>query len=60
MSGVSGQEPRLTKDGKTIIGKTENFVPLVVPDLSTGSGGNSSSTATLNDLSSTRSSPRGK
>ena len=31
---VSGQEPRLTKDGKSIICKTSNFVPLVVPGLS--------------------------
>ena len=28
---VSGQKPRLTKDGKSIIYKTDNFVPLVVP-----------------------------
>ena len=32
---VSGQKPRLTKDGKTIICKTDNFVRLVVPGLST-------------------------
>ena len=32
---VSGQKPRLTKDGKSIICKTDNFVPLVVPGLST-------------------------
>ena len=31
---VSGQKARLTKDGKTIICKTDNFVPLVVPCLS--------------------------
>ena len=28
---VSGQEPRLTKNGKSITCKTDNFVPLVVP-----------------------------
>ena len=32
---VSGQKPRLTKDGKSIICKTDNFIPLVVPGLST-------------------------
>ena len=32
---VSGQEPRWTKDGKSIICKTDNFVVLVVPGLST-------------------------
>ena len=31
---VNGQKPRLTKEGKTIIYKTDNFVPLVVPGLS--------------------------
>ena len=31
---VSGQKPRLTKDGKTVISKTDKFVPLVVPGLS--------------------------
>ena len=35
---VSGQKQRLTKEGKTIVCKTDNFVPLVVPGLSTGSG----------------------
>ena len=33
---VSGQEPRLTKDGKSITCKMDNFVPLVVPGLSRG------------------------
>ena len=28
---ASGQKPRLTKEGPTIICKTDNFVPLVVP-----------------------------
>ena len=35
---VSGQNPRLTKNGKSIICKTDNFVPLVVPGLSANSG----------------------
>ena len=38
---VSGQKPRLTKDGKSI-SKTDNFVPLVIPGLSTNSGSSSS------------------
>ena len=48
---VSGQKPRLTKAGKTIVCKTYNFVPLVVPALSTSSGSNSSSTSASQDLS---------
>ena len=28
---VSGKQPRLTKQGRTILGKTDNFVPMVVP-----------------------------
>ena len=40
---VSHQKPRLTKDGKTIICKTDNFVPLVVPGLSTNPASSSSS-----------------
>ena len=47
---VISQKPRLTKEGKTIICKTDNFVPLVVPGLSTRSGCNSSSTSALQDL----------
>ena len=50
---VCGQKPRLTKLEKTPVCKTENFVPLVVPGLSTTSGSNSSSTSTWQDLSST-------
>ena len=42
---VSGQEPRLTKEGKTIISKTDNFVPLVVAGLSVNSGSSSSPTS---------------
>ena len=54
---VSGQKPRLTKDGKTFICMTDNFVPLVVPGLSTNSGSVSSSTSPSQDSSSTPSSP---
>ena len=53
MSGVSGQKPRSTKEGMTTVCKTDNFVPLVVPGLSTSSGSNSSTTSTSQDLSST-------
>ena len=38
---VSGQEPRLTREGKSIICKTDNFVPLVVPRLSVNYGSSS-------------------
>ena len=48
-----GQGPRLTKNGKSIICKTDTFVPLVVPGLSTSSGCNSSETSTPQDVSST-------
>ena len=50
-----GQPSKTTVDqgGKTIVCKTDNFVPLVVPRLSTCSGSNSSSTSTSQDLSST-------
>ena len=48
---VSGQEPRLTKkNGKKIICKTDNFVPLVVPGLSSASGSSSSSTSRMQDM----------
>ena len=47
---VSGQKPRLTQKGKTIVCKTDKFVPLAVPRLSSSS---SSSTSTSQDLSST-------
>ena len=46
-----GQKPRLTKEGKTLVCKTDNFVPLVVPGLSTVSGSNSSSTSALQGFS---------
>ena len=42
---VSGQKLRLTKDGKSIVCKTDKFVPLVVRGLSVNSGSSSSSTS---------------
>ena len=39
---VSSQEPRLAKDGTSIICNTDNFVPLVVPGLSTNPESSSS------------------
>ena len=54
---VSGQKPRLTKQGKNILCKTEDIVPLVVPGLSSNSGTRSSSTSLPQDSSSTSSSP---
>ena len=48
---TSGEKPLVTKEVKSIICKTDNFVPLVVPRLSTSSGSNSSSTSPLQDLS---------
>ena len=54
---VSGQKPRLTKQGKYNSCKAENFVPLVVPGLSSNSGTSSSSTSPFQDSSSTSSSP---
>ena len=48
---VSGQKPRLTKQGKNIC-KTDTFVRIVVPGLSSSSRISSSSTSTSQDLSS--------
>ena len=42
---INGQKPHLTKDGIRIICNTENFVPIVVPDLSNSSSGSDSSTS---------------
>ena len=50
-------KPHLTKQGKKILCKTENFVPLVVPGTSSTSGTSSSSTSLPQDSSSTSSSP---
>ena len=46
---VSGQEPRLTKGGKTIICKTDKFVPFVVPGFSANSESVSSSSSPSQD-----------
>ena len=54
---ASGQNPQLTKQGKTTLCKTENFVPLVVPGLSSNSGTSSSSTSQPQHSSSSSSSP---
>ena len=43
---INGQEPHLNKDGIRIICNTENFVPIVVPGLSSSSCGSSSSLRT--------------
>ena len=49
---TSGQKPHLTKDGKNILCKTENHVPLVVPGLSLNTSTSSSSTSPTQDSSS--------
>ena len=46
---VSGQMPRLTPNGKSIICKTDNFVPLVVPGWSANSGRSSFSKSQSQD-----------
>ena len=43
---INGQKPHLTKDGIRIICNTENFVPIVVPGLSSSSSGSSSTLRT--------------
>ena len=47
----SGREPRLNKNGKQTLCKTENFVPLLVPRPSSSSTTTSSSTSPPQDLS---------
>ena len=42
---INGQKPHLIKDGIRIICNTENFVPIVVPGLSTRSSGSHHSTS---------------
>ena len=44
---INGQKPRLIKDGIRIICNTENFVPIVVPGLTSSSSTSSSSSRTL-------------
>ena len=43
---INGQKPHLIKDGIRIICNTENFVPIVVPGLSSSSSGSSSASRT--------------
>ena len=43
---INGQKPHLIKDGIRIICNTENFVPIVVPSLSSSSSGSSSTSKT--------------
>ena len=43
---INGQKPHLSKDGIRIICNTENFVPIVVPGLSSSSSGSSSTSRT--------------
>ena len=43
---INGQKPHLTKNGIRIICNTENFVPIVVPGLSSSSSGSSSAVRT--------------
>ena len=43
---INGQKPHLIKDGIRIICNTENFVPIVVPGLSSSSSGSSSTSKT--------------
>ena len=44
---INGQKPHLIKDGIRIICNTENFVPIVVPDLSSSSSAFSSTSRTF-------------
>ena len=43
---INGQKPHLIKNGIRIIGNTEDFVPIVVPGLSSSSSGSSSTLRT--------------
>ena len=43
---INGQKPHLMQDGIRIICNTENFVPIVVPGLSSSSSGSSSTSRT--------------
>ena len=44
---INGRKPHLIKDGIRIICNTENFVPIVVPGLSSSSSASSSTSRTL-------------
>ena len=54
---INGQKPHLIKDGIRIICKTENFVPIVVPGLSSSSSASSSTSRTPMKQESHSSSP---
>ena len=54
---ASGKKPHLTKNGKRIVCKTENFVSVVAPGLSSSSSASSFSTSLPHDSSSTSPSP---
>ena len=54
---INGQKPHLIKDGIRIICNTENFVPIVVPGLSSSSSGSSSTSRTPMKQESYSSSP---
>ena len=54
---INGQKPHLIKDGIRTICNTENFVPIVVPGLSSSSSGSSSSLRTPIKQESRSSSP---
>ena len=43
---INGQKPHIIKDGTRIICNTENFVPILVPGLSSSSSGSSSNVRT--------------
>ena len=47
MNGSMVKKPHLIKDGIRIICNTENFVPIVIPGLSSSSSGSSSASRTL-------------
>ena len=46
---ASGQKPKLVKNGRIIQCNAENYVPIVVPGLSTGSSSSSASTTPMQD-----------
>ena len=50
---TSGQKPQLTHNGKRILCNTENFAPIVVPGLSTGSSTSRESTSSTSLLQGT-------
>ena len=54
---ASGQKPHPTQNGKRILRKTENFVTVDVPGLSSSSSASSSSTSFPQDSPSTSASP---